>query len=144
MVPWLIANGWVVRWQMRRTHAFLCPRSKQFAQEVPRKFPKVIVENRFAGKGYGHATDSGVEAFKLAAEDDLELDLTYTGKTLAGMLDRLRREPRSTALFWVTNHTGDLSPHWRDVDYRYLPKEFHHVYEDELEYSWSKLLGRPW
>jgi len=91
-----------------------------------------------------HTTDSGVEAFKLAAEDGLELDLTYTGKTLAGMLDRLRKEPHSTALFWVTNHTGDLSPYWRDVDYRDLPKEFHPVYEGELEYSWSELLGRPW
>ena len=144
VVPKLLANSWIVRWQMRRTHAFLCSRSKQFAQEVPKRFPKVIIENRFVGKGYGHATASGVKAFKLAAQDDLELELTYTGKTLAGMLDRLRKEPRSTCLFWVTNHTGDLSPYWRDVDYRDLPKEFHHVYEGELEYSWSELLGRPW
>jgi D-cysteine desulfhydrase len=144
VVPWLVANGWVVRWQMRRTYAFLCSRSKQFEREVPKRFPKVTIENGFVGKGYGHATDSGVEAFSLAAEDDLELDLTYTGKTLAAMLDRLRKEPHSSALFWVTNHTGDLSPHWRDADHRDLPKELHDVFEGELEYSWSELLGRPW
>jgi D-cysteine desulfhydrase len=144
VVPRLVANSWMVGWQMRNTHAFLCSRSKQFEREVPRKFPKVIIEGDWVGKGYGHATDSGVAAFKLAAQDDLELDLTYTGKTMAGMLQRLRKEPHRTALFWVTNHTGDLSSHWKDVDYRGLPKEFHHVFEGELDYCWSKLLDRPW
>ena len=144
VVPKTVANAWVVRWQMRLTHAFLCSRSKQFEREVPKKFPKIIIGGQWVGKGYGHATDSAVEAFKLAAEDDLELDLTYTAKTLAGMLDTLRKEPRSTCLFWVTNHTGDLSSHWNGVDYRELPEEFHPVYEGELEYSWSELLGRPW
>ncbi len=144
VVPKLIANAWLVRWQMGLTHALLCSRSKQFEREVPRRFPKVLIDGRWVGKGYGHATESGVEAFHLAAKDDLELDLTYTAKTLAGMLDRLRSEPRSTCLFWVTNHTGDLSPHWKGVDYHELPGELHDVFEDELEYSWSELLGRPW
>lgn len=144
VVPGLIANPWVVRWQMGLTHALLCSRSEQFAREVPRRFPKVVIDGRWAGKGYGHATDSGVEAFRLAAEDGLELELTYTGKTFAGMLDRLRSEPGSTCLFWVTNHTGDLSPHWKGVDYRELPEGLHDVFEDELDYSWSELLGRPW
>jgi D-cysteine desulfhydrase len=144
VVPKMVANAWVARRQMRLTHAFLCSRSKRFEREVPKKFPKIIIDGQWVGKGYGHATDSAVEAFKLAAEDDLELELTYTGKTLAGMLDRLRQEPQSTCLFWVTNHTGDLSPHWKGVDYRELPEEFHPVYEGELEYSWSELLGRPW
>jgi D-cysteine desulfhydrase len=144
VVPRMVGNAWVVGWQMRTTHAFLCSRSTRFEREVPKKFPKVIIESDWVGKGYGHATDSGVAAFKLAAQDDLELDLTYTAKTLAGMLDKLRKEPHRTALFWVTHHTGDLSPHWKDVDYRDLPKEFHHVFEGELDYCWSELLGRPW
>jgi D-cysteine desulfhydrase len=144
VVPRALANAWMVNWQMRTTHAFLCSRSRQFEREIPKRFPKVLIDGQFLGKGYGHATDSGVEAFKLAVQDDLELDLTYTAKTLAGMLQRLRAEPQSTALFWVTNHTGDLSPRWKGVDYRNLPKEFHHVYQGELEYCWSELLGRPW
>lgn len=47
-------------------------------------------------------------------------------------------------LFWVSNHTGDLSSNRRDVDFHDLPEEFRHVYEGELDYSWSELLGRPW
>ena len=144
VVPWMVANAGMVRWQMRTTHALLCARSKQFEREVPRKFPKVIIEGDWVGRGYGHATDSGVAAFHLAARDGLVLDLTYTGKALAGMLDRLRREPHRTALFWVTNHSGDLSRYWKDVDYHDLPREFHHVFEGEPEYCWSELLGRPW
>jgi D-cysteine desulfhydrase len=144
VVPSAVANAWMVRWQMRRTHAFLCSRSKQFAREVPAKLPKVLIDGRQLGKGYGHPTEAGVEAFELAAEGDLELELTYTAKTLAAMLDRLRKEPGCTALFWVTHHTGDLSGYWKGADYRELPKEFHHVYEGELDYCWSELLGRPW
>jgi len=142
--PRIIVNGWMVRRQMELTYRFLCSRSEQFKREVPRKFPKVVIDHRWNGKGYGHATESGVEAFRLATRDDFEAELTYTGKTLAGMLGRLQAEPEATGLFWVTNHTGDLSPHWKGVDYRDLPAEFHDVYEGELEYSWSELLGRPW
>jgi 1-aminocyclopropane-1-carboxylate deaminase/D-cysteine desulfhydrase-like pyridoxal-dependent ACC family enzyme len=144
VTPRLIVNGWMVRRQMESTYRYLCSKSEQFAREVPREFPKVLIDHRQNGRGYGHATESGVEAFHLAAEDGFEAELTYTGKTLAGMIARLREDPNATCLLWVTNHTGDLSPYWRGIDYHELPEQFHDVYEGELEYSWSELLGRPW
>lgn len=52
--------------------------------------------------------------------------------------------PDCTCLFWVASHTGDSSPCWKGADYHDLSREFHHVYENELDYNWSELPGRPW
>jgi len=46
VVPRVLGNRWIVRWQMRRTHAFLCSRSKQFEREVPKKFPLAQTDQR--------------------------------------------------------------------------------------------------
>ncbi|MCC6574976.1 MAG: pyridoxal-phosphate dependent enzyme [Planctomycetes bacterium] len=41
----------------------------------------------FCGRGYGHATEAGREALRLAYDTEgLALDTTYTGKAMAGML----------------------------------------------------------
>ena len=68
--------------------------------------PAIVDHDRF-GTGYGHVTESGVEAILLAAQlEGLVLDPVYTGKAMAGLVAAVRDErigAGQTAVFW---HTG--------------------------------------
>ena len=55
--------------------------------------------------GYGRLNDRVVEAIRLAAETEgLFLDPVYTGRTMAGFLDRAQEAEAGTTLMMV--HTG--------------------------------------
>jgi D-cysteine desulfhydrase len=72
------------------------------------------IEERFVGKGYGHPTDEGNSAVKLARSFGLELEPTYTAKAFAAVLERTRSTDlvndrhkhrlhrRRTYLYWHT------------------------------------------
>jgi 1-aminocyclopropane-1-carboxylate deaminase/D-cysteine desulfhydrase-like pyridoxal-dependent ACC family enzyme len=67
----------------------------------------IDVDDRFVGGGYGVPTPQSTEAIELAARTEaLFLDHTYTGKAMAGLIDRVRRQEfgrDETVVFW---HTG--------------------------------------
>ncbi len=68
---------------------------------------RVRVEPRFAGPGYGIATDGMVEAVRqLAASEGLILDPVYTGKAMAGLIDLVKRGTFSRTDTVVFLHTG--------------------------------------
>ena len=65
----------------------------------------VIVNDDAFAPGYGKINDPVCEAIKLAArQEGIVLDPTYTGKAMAGFLDRARQASAGTKLLFV--HTG--------------------------------------
>ena len=65
----------------------------------------VIVDDRFLAPGYGQLNPPTAAAIKAAAQSEgLILDPVYTGKTMAGCLDRARQAGESSKLLFI--HTG--------------------------------------
>jgi 1-aminocyclopropane-1-carboxylate deaminase/D-cysteine desulfhydrase-like pyridoxal-dependent ACC family enzyme len=54
---------------------------------------RFVLDRRWLGKGYGHATDEALEAIEIARAFDLCLETTYTGKAFAASLAWLRGSP---------------------------------------------------
>ncbi len=65
----------------------------------------IILNDAFLAPGYGQLNEATVRAFEIAAEcEGLILDPVYTGKTMAGFLDRARTGGEGRSLLFV--HTG--------------------------------------
>lgn len=67
----------------------------------------VLVDDRFAGPGYGIPTEKTLEAIEIAARDEaLVLDPVYTGKAMAGLIGHARegRLGRDDTVIFL--HTG--------------------------------------
>jgi len=99
---------------------------------VERRSPPLNLEavGGLEGPGYGTETPEALEAMALASEhEDLTLEVTYTGRALAGVV-RDAREGRldGPVLFWNTFHPRGALPEdvpaWQD-----LPKPLHRAFE---------------
>lgn len=67
----------------------------------------VRINSDYVGKGYGEPTGQAVEAIKLVARTEgILLDPVYTGKAMAGLIDRIRRGEYARARNVVFLHTG--------------------------------------
>ncbi|MBX3187476.1 MAG: pyridoxal-phosphate dependent enzyme [Labilithrix sp.] len=78
-----------------------------FARARDPSFPTVKHENvridgRFVGGGYGVPTPAGDEAVARGRSEGWELDVVYTGKALAAILDDARASEAEPWLFWNT------------------------------------------
>lgn len=74
----------------------------------------------YLGAGYGAVTPEAAEAVKLAA-DQISLETTYTGKTLAACLDYCRRAGNNEkVLFWNTYNSAAFE---QSNDFSKLPEE---------------------
>jgi D-cysteine desulfhydrase len=79
------------------------------------------------GPGYGAVTPAGREAVEAAADCDLVLETTYTGKCLAEVRARAqrRRLPEGPVLFWNTHNGADIAAGApRTLDPEALPPRF--------------------
>jgi len=100
----------------------------------------------YLGSGYGVKTIKGQDAVDLIYElegkkGDFKLDTTYTGKTMAAMLDFLKKKENKskTVLFWNTYNSNDLDKYLRETkfDFEKLPKKFHKYYTKKLFQCWQ-------
>ncbi len=100
----------------------------------------------YLGSGYGIKTLRGQYAvdkvFELEGyKKDFRLETTYTGKTMAAMLDYLKQEENKnkTILFWNTYNSNDLDRYLKETDFQYkkLLKKFHKYYEDSKFQCWQ-------
>jgi len=79
------------------------------------------LNHKFIGKGYGHLTNEAVEAVKIMMDEEgIELETTYTGKTLAGLIHFAREKGNGNLLFWNTHNLNepdipDLEKKFEDV-----------------------------
>ena len=90
----------------------------------------------FFGSGYGALTKEGVEAIRWAGEaEGIKLDVTYTGKTFAALIDAARKGDLKdqVVLFWLTLNSRDFSQIIADIDYRELPRCFHRYFEEDVQ-----------
>lgn len=85
VVPWPIASRTTVRWLAGRTESLLRSLHGGALPSLPPR-PRLRLDGRWVGGGYAHPTPAGLLAMKRAAAAGLQLEPTYTGKTLAALL----------------------------------------------------------
>jgi len=91
--------------------------------------PRYELTMDYSGTGYGVVTDAGTEASQLALElEAIQLDPTYTAKTLAGVIDAARKGEKGPILYWHTFNSVDLSTIANSIDYQDLPSVFHRFF----------------
>jgi D-cysteine desulfhydrase len=85
VVPWPVASELGVRMLTKKTQRLL----QQLAGESLTPQPRLSVDGRYVGPGigYGVVTDASRRAVERARACGMTLETTYTGKTLAALLD---------------------------------------------------------
>lgn len=90
----------------------------------------------YFGKQYALFTDQGKAAVELVrATENIEIDGTYTGKTMAALIDSAQQgETRNkVVLFWNTYNAIDFSETIKNLDYRRLPRACHPYFENDVQ-----------
>lgn len=110
---------------------------KDHIEGVPEPdFEDVTVLDDFAGSEYGAVTQEGVEAIELMKEyENIQLETTYTGKALAGLMDYTKKHDLKDTpiLFWNTYNSVDLSKYMKPgITYKDLPEVFHKNFKEDL------------
>lgn len=92
----------------------------------------IHIRNEFFGEDYGISTPEAEDAVQtFRALEDIELETTYTGKTLAALLHDIQSgalEGKSV-LYWNTLNSRDFSAEIQHSDYHTLPPAFHPYFE---------------
>jgi 1-aminocyclopropane-1-carboxylate deaminase/D-cysteine desulfhydrase-like pyridoxal-dependent ACC family enzyme len=88
-----------------------------------------VLHDQF-GAGYGFSTNQGEEAIELAREKaGIQLDSTYTGKAMAGLISDVRaRPPEGPVLFWNTLSSVDLDASRASATPDMLPQALRKLY----------------
>jgi D-cysteine desulfhydrase len=133
VAPRLFANPKLVSRLARKTVL----RMRRYDGSIPLlEIPpaSVTMDRDHYGSGYGHPTDGGRRALALMARaEGIDLDLTYTAKTLSALLYSVRFErEKGPVLFWNTFNSVDLSPMADRVEFRHLPEEFHRFFKGKV------------
>ena len=113
---------------------------KAYDKTVPAiQFKKedVSVVHDYCGEGYGFPTSEGKEAMEmLNRTEGIGLDLTYTAKTFAAVLDFVKSgniQGDTPILYWHTYNSVDFTQTIKqECDYRQLPRCFHRFFEVNL------------
>jgi D-cysteine desulfhydrase len=124
VTPWPVTSKTRIVSLARRTALLLAkltrdPRMAFGKAELGSRFE---VEGRFLGKGYGIATESGRDAIRTFREAGaFELDTTYSAKSAAAALARVRVGLSGPLVYWATKSTMPL-PEVREEDWRWAPQ----------------------
>lgn len=91
----------------------------------------------FFGGQYGMPTEEGKEAIELVKKsDNITLEHTYTGKTMAGLIAFIRENKNSlqgkTILYWNTLNSVKHEDELKNVDYHCLPKKLHKFFDGRV------------
>jgi 1-aminocyclopropane-1-carboxylate deaminase/D-cysteine desulfhydrase-like pyridoxal-dependent ACC family enzyme len=96
----------------------------------------VDIRHDYFGKQYALFTRKGMKAVSLMRSyEGIKLDGTYTGKTLAALIDDAQngRVQGKSVLFWNTLNSRDISDVISSIDYRGLPHDFHRYFEEKVQ-----------
>jgi 1-aminocyclopropane-1-carboxylate deaminase/D-cysteine desulfhydrase-like pyridoxal-dependent ACC family enzyme len=96
----------------------------------------VDIRHDYFGKRYALFTKEGMDAVSLIKDcEGIKLEGTYTGKTLAALIDDAKsgKLQRSTVLFWNTLNSRDFSDTISNLDYRDLPRCFYKYFDEEVQ-----------
>jgi D-cysteine desulfhydrase len=122
VVPWPVACRLTVQVLAARTQGLLQALLANPAQPPPPR-PRLQIRGGFVGAGYGDPSAAAVEAVRWASEHGLNLEPTYTGKTLAALLSDVRagRLRGQRVLFINSYNSADLSHLAAHGDLNQLP-----------------------
>ena len=88
----------------------------------------IRLRNSFFGEGYAHSTPEAEDAIAFAKEQlDIDLELTYTGKSMAALLadQKVPENAGLNILFWNTYYAMPVTvPTDHAIDETALPEEF--------------------
>jgi hypothetical protein len=97
---------------------------------------EIDIRHNYFGKQYALFTKEGIDAVSsMKDHEGIKLGGTYTGKTLAALIDDVKsgKLQNSTVLFWNTLNSRDFSEAISNLDYHDLPNCFHRYFEKELQ-----------
>jgi 1-aminocyclopropane-1-carboxylate deaminase/D-cysteine desulfhydrase-like pyridoxal-dependent ACC family enzyme len=99
---------------------------------LPGEAPRLRVEPRFLGAGYGHPSGESIAAVALAARYGIALDPIYTGKVMAALLDDARagRLEGKRVLFLHSFSSVDLRPLAARASPDRLPPRLRSIFEE--------------
>jgi len=109
---------------------------KDHIEGVPEPdFEDITMLDDYAGPEYGAPTKEGIEAIELMKKyENIQLETTYTGKALAGLIDYTRKHDleNTPILFWNTYNSVDLSQYMKPgITYKDLPEVFHKYFKED-------------
>lgn len=114
-----------------KTNALLVDADPAFPRvEIAKE--EIHIRDDFFGGRYARFTPEGMAAVdRLDTSEGVKLEGTYTGKTMAALIDALISggEEDSAVLFWNTYNAVDFSDAIQQLDYRRLPRPFHRYFE---------------
>ncbi len=131
VVPSFLANPTAIAQLANKTAALM----QAFGHDVDWQrldAAAVTLLDGYIGDGYGDVTTASAEAVELGQKAGLRLETTYTGKTVAALLDAVRdgRHGTEPVLYWNTYNEQNLSPLAERVPVDALPSAFHRYFED--------------
>jgi D-cysteine desulfhydrase len=112
----------------RETNDYLISLDPSFPKlSLSRK--EAVVLKGYLGEGYARPTPKGMNAAKLFAEHmGVELDLTYTGKAFAAVIDDAKKKMKGkVVLFWDTYNSRKID--LEGVSYKDLPPALHGYFQ---------------
>lgn len=108
----LMANRLRLSVLIRKTCALLRSFDARFPEVAERAIESVHLDHVEIGRGPGESTPSAQAATRIAAEDGLTLDTTYTSKALACLLREAEAEMRGKKLLYVhTLSSASMTPY---------------------------------
>ncbi|MBN2156169.1 MAG: pyridoxal-phosphate dependent enzyme [Candidatus Lokiarchaeota archaeon] len=101
---------------------------------------RLEINTNYFGGTYGIVTDKGKYAVDLIKEiDNMELETTYTGKTLSAMIDFIKKYRETlhneTLLFWNTYSSVDQSEKIKKMDFHNLNHNLHMYFNGSVPLS---------
>jgi len=130
-----------------------CNKALIYLQKRDPKFPDIEVEDSdfelisgYLGSEYGIKTKRGQKAVDLVMklegyDKGFKLETTYTGKTMAAMLDFLKKSENKSkkVLFWNTYNSNDLNQYLKEINFNWknLPKKFYKFYANTNFQCWQ-------
>jgi D-cysteine desulfhydrase len=94
------------------------------------------IRHGYFGERYALFTEKGMKAVSLMKQfEGIKLDGTYTGKTLAAVIDDANSGSLQgkTVLFWNTLNSREFPEAISNIDYHVLPRAFHRYFEEEVQ-----------
>jgi D-cysteine desulfhydrase len=116
--------------------------TNDFLISLDPSFPKLtllrkeaLVLKGYLGEGYGRPTPKGMNAAKLFAEHiGVELDLTYTGKAFAAVIDDAKKKMKGkVVLFWDTYNSRKID--LEGARYQDLPNSLHGYFKPKVAFA---------